>query len=149
MANLPASSEALRDLFHDKIIVIGDFKTDVHHTVIGDIPGAVILTNAYLSLVNKDNQVTIGWVLYLISSFTFLSWLAFYYQPAIKRTIVAFTKKYPLLKYAQKFIGYACCLYIIAIGSYLLFHVFINILVLTVYFSLLNKEFIRKLIPAS
>jgi len=149
LVNLPPSVGAWQEFFHDKIVVIGDFQSDMHHTVLGDMPGAVILTNAYLSLANKDNQVTIGWVLYLIGCFTLLSWFSFYYQPGIRRAVVTFLAKYPSLKFIRRVAGYAACLYLIAIGSYILFHVFINILVLTVYFSLLNKKIIRKIIPVS
>lgn len=149
MANLPPSSDAFKDLFGNKIIVIGDFKTDMHHTVIGDMPGAVILLNAYLSLVNKDNRISTGWFVYLIGAFTLMSWLSFYYQVNIRRKMASFFSKYDSLKYLKRFIGYASGLYLIALGSYLLFHVFISILVLALYLSFLNNAFIKKILATS
>ena len=59
----------------DRIVFIGDFTldngNDIHETIYGDTQGPLILLNAYLALENKDNQVTVGFILYLFFTYFF------------------------------------------------------------------------------
>ena len=47
----------------DKILVIGDFKNDIHLTYQGNQPGSAICVNAYIALMNGDHLIKWGYVL--------------------------------------------------------------------------------------
>ena len=47
----------VREQIADKILVIGDFKNDVHETYIGPQPGSAICVNAYIALMNSDHLI--------------------------------------------------------------------------------------------
>ena len=53
----------------NKFIIIGNFDTDVHDTPIGKMPGALILLNTYLNLINGRHQLTFWWFLTLFAIF--------------------------------------------------------------------------------
>jgi hypothetical protein len=57
-----------------KIIMIGDFSTDIHKTVRGPMPGVLMLYNAYLTYVNGENVLTLGWLLLMIAGFTWITY---------------------------------------------------------------------------
>ncbi len=48
-----------------KILVIGDFKNDVHLTYLGSQPGSAISMNAYIALMNGDHLVKWWYVVFL------------------------------------------------------------------------------------
>jgi hypothetical protein len=139
LLSLTKSPAALDDLLDGKIIVIGNFKDDKAGSVIGDMPGPLMLTNAYLSLEYKDNRISIAWVLYLLTTLSLLSLATLFYREKWMRLEATFLQRHPTLQLTAKFLGYATCLYAIALGSYLFFHVYINILILSLYFSALDE----------
>ncbi|MCH5301882.1 MAG: CHASE2 domain-containing protein [Prevotella sp.] len=53
------------DRIKDKIVVIGDFKTDVHETYLGPQPGSIICLNAYYALLRGDHVLTWHLLFYL------------------------------------------------------------------------------------
>jgi hypothetical protein len=80
-----ADSTFFNNHFRDKYLVIGDFKTDSHSTVMGVMPGPLVLANIFLALREGDNKITIGWLLYVWGSFSLLAFLVFFSPPGIKR----------------------------------------------------------------
>lgn len=67
---------ALFDSFlKGKFIVIGNFSTDTHSTPIGKQPGSLIVTNCYLSLLKGRNQLSIPWVIFMLASLTYTSYV--------------------------------------------------------------------------
>jgi hypothetical protein len=71
------SAEILLNLTKDRIIFVGDFEDrDIHDTIYGEIPGPIILANAFLALENKDNWVSLPVILLLFSFyFTLTYWM--------------------------------------------------------------------------
>ncbi|MEM9338127.1 MAG: CHASE2 domain-containing protein [Bacteroidota bacterium] len=70
------SDEEILELTKGKIIVIGDFEdttNDYHQTLAGDMPGPLILLNAYLALVAGDNIIRDGLYLILFMGFFLIS----------------------------------------------------------------------------
>jgi len=65
----------LQDEFtKDKIIIIGDFEgADKHETIYGDMPGPLILLNAFLALESGDNRISPLFILLLFISFSIIS----------------------------------------------------------------------------
>jgi len=146
LLRLPKGSDPFKEWFRDKIVVIGDFVNDQHETVIGEMPGPLIPVNAYLALWYKDNRITLPWVLYLVAAFSVLSWVSFFGRAGMEKRVDIWAGRYKALRFISRLFGYGFVLYVIAIGSYLLFHVFINVLVLTVYFSLFDRQLVKKIL---
>ena len=66
----------------DKIVIVGDFMTDVHETYLGPQPGSLICLNAYHALQEGDHYFQWGWallqfVIYYIVCYFLMSRLTF------------------------------------------------------------------------
>ncbi len=66
----------------DKIVIIGDFMTDVHDTYLGPQPGSLICINAYNALQQGDHYFNWGWalvqfIIYFIICYFLMSRLTF------------------------------------------------------------------------
>ncbi len=121
----------IKDQIEDKILVIGDFKNDVHDTYIGPQPGSVICMNAYIALMNGDHLVN-WWcalVLFLIYTAVGLFYLSGY----------SFTNfvKWTWLKIIVSFMSTTLIFMIIAAIAYY-YEVSFNIWVPTLVYSLLD-----------
>ena len=65
----------------DKLVIIGDFMTDVHDTYLGPQPGSLICVNAYNALQQGDHYYNWGWafilfLLYLVIIYFLMSRLS-------------------------------------------------------------------------
>lgn len=74
---LSGSPDDNMSLFKDKILLIGAWdKDDIHDTPVGPQPGISIVYNAYLSLLNRDNYISLGMygilflIFWLLNAFT-------------------------------------------------------------------------------
>ncbi len=56
---------SVKEQIDDKIIIVGDFKNDVHDTYIGPQPGSAICINAYIALMNGDHLISY-WAIFLL-----------------------------------------------------------------------------------
>ena len=115
----------------DKYVVIGNFKEDVHSTVLGTMPGTLILLNIYLSLLNGENLVSIYWVLILLTGYFILSWMMFFPFKIISPKLLV---KILDLRFFT-FITSTFYLTILSIISYIYFNVQIGILIIAVYMN--------------
>lgn len=73
--------------FENKIIIVGDFKNDVHSTIFGTMPGSLILYNAYLTLKGGEYRISWAWIGYMLLCFWGLSYVAF---TGVKLKIISF-----------------------------------------------------------
>jgi len=65
------------DLIKDKLIVIGNFTTDIHYTPLGSMPGSLILFNTYLTLEAKYHLLGWGWFVFALICFCILCYIEF------------------------------------------------------------------------
>ncbi len=128
----------------NKLIVIGDFENDNHQTVFGTMPGALILANIYLSLLNHQNKITTLWILYLVGLFTLLSYFMFYktfsYGNKFENKIRLVFK----ILFGEIGLNLAANILSLFIGSllsYFLFNKTINIFTLSIWMTII--EFIK------
>jgi hypothetical protein len=123
----------INNMFSGKVILIGDFSTDIHETVVGPMPGVLVLYNAYLTMLDGDNVMKIGWILLLIAGFTWITYL-----------ILSGKGLYLLEDFKHKFrsrwihfiidsLDEIMYLTILTLLSYFLFNIHISILILFVY----------------
>jgi hypothetical protein len=122
----------VKDYLKDRIILLGDFDTDVHSTIFGETPGTLILLNTFLTLKNGYHIVSVFWVLMMLFFFTLISYHLFYNrkQESEKSSNRRFS-------FVTSFFNYLVILSVISILSYLIFNVYVNILILVVYINLI------------
>lgn len=78
--------------YDDKIVLIGAWRNDdIHDTIIGQQPGVVIIYNAFLSLCNRDNQVSF-WI-YLIVFLTIWMEIMFIFRDSWTSVLRKRTRK--------------------------------------------------------
>ena len=96
----------------DKIIVIGDFNTDVHRTYAGKQPGSVICLNAYYALLRGEHLVSYPFLFFLFIVYVIISLLMLN-----GKTLDTFVSN-PLLKVASSFFTYTIVFTFIAMVVY-------------------------------
>ena len=133
----------IKEQIADKILVIGDFKNDVHDTYIGPQPGSAICINAYIALMNGDHLINWWCALLLFCVYTAVG--IFYLSGySIMNRI-----KWKWLRFIMSFASLTLFFMLIA-GIAYAFDVAFNIWVPTIVYSLLDaivqkyKDFIQK-----
>ncbi len=126
-------------LAENKIVVIGDFsENDMHDTYLGKISGPIININAFYGLVNDDLSIPYSEIVFLLLLyFTISLWI-------IKG--ISLSDPIPYLRriksktfdFIISFIGLSTVLTIIATFLYIAFGLDINILIPSLYFSILG-----------
>ncbi|MEM6397846.1 MAG: hypothetical protein AAF741_15965 [Bacteroidota bacterium] len=124
-------------LFSGKTIIIGDFYNDTHDTVFGQMPGPVIVHNAYLSLVENETLVQTEWIVFLILLFFWLSWRIYNEERLGSRSWLWQRSQTALGKLVADSIDDTFFLILGTIISYLFFNIHINILVLLIYLKIM------------
>jgi hypothetical protein len=71
-------NDEVAQLRYKKFIVIGDFEEDVHQTTFGQKPGPMIIFDVFLSLQQKENMISAGWLLLAVGFLTLLFFRRFY-----------------------------------------------------------------------
>ena len=110
----------------NRIVVMGDFEQDVHNTIFGSMPGTLILLNVYLSLVAGYHQISIFWILFMLAAFTLYSRLLIFQE----------SKTVEGNRWLNKLLENMIFLTTISVISYFLFNIGLQILVLTIYTSI-------------
>lgn len=136
-------------LMRDKYVIIGSFYgDDMHNTYVGKVPGALILFNAYKSLLDCHHIVSIlfAFILYLIF-FTFsyfilsrikLSNICFHYAYKTKYWPVRIVMKGLARVLSYSWVEYSLLLSIMCIITYLLLGEVYDIFITSTLFSLFN-----------
>lgn len=137
------------ELVKDKIIVIGDFREDdIHDTYLGKIAGPVINVNALEAL--RHNELEIPWwlIVFLIclySIMTFLTIRPYHYNNLRNSWLEKIRRQSKLFGYLLSFIGYSFVLTAIAIIIYLTSGLDINVIIPSIWFTILLgiKKYIK------
>lgn len=123
--------------FRNKYIVIGDFETDKHLTVQGPMPGALLMANIYLAIREGDNIITLPWLLYVWVAFTVLAGWVFYPLKFIKKWEEKLLGSSGNILFALEELAMAAfVLWLISLGSYLIFTKHLDVVVPSVLISL-------------
>jgi hypothetical protein len=120
----------VNEFLKNRIILMGDFKNDVHETVFGSMPGTLILLNAYLTLLNGYHLINWGWLFFILGGYTIFSRLMLFPEDD--------NVKIKNINWLGPLLGSITYLSILSILSYLLFNIHIQVLVLTLYMTLLR-----------
>jgi hypothetical protein len=137
---------SMQAYFKDKIVMIGDFKTDLHDTPFGKTPGLLLIYNAFLTLSSRQHEIRLLWILFLSISFFILSYRIFANIKVDRPRWLAKLLKTQLGQYVLNALDEMGLLIIITLLSYFLFNIHINILILFIYLKVV--EWIWKKIPS-
>ena len=147
LKNNPIASQKIFDqYFRNRIIMIGDFVSDQHSTVYGDLSGTLSILNAYLTLKSGKNIIGIGLLLFLLFGFGIISYTLFIDKTIRIRgfALKIFEHKHGFLRF---FYYYGIALTIMMVIAYYVFGIHIGILFLLVYLKAIdwiyNKRYIE------
>lgn len=143
----------------DRIIVMGDFRErDIHKTILGNMPGPLILLNVFLTL--SDGENIIGWNFFLILfiGYFLISLDVFSAKNILDRKYIKKLLKYKSGTFIVKFLGYVFYLGVLSVILYMIGNIHINILIIAVYLKILEsvvdafrskdeKNIIKKIYP--
>lgn len=133
---LPA--EAVHELTKDRIIILGDFEDrDIHPTIYGDMPGSLILLNAFLALHYGDANIHFGFVLLLFVGFWLISYKCFYHKdPIFGHLLNRFTKIN--LEVKNSLLSNLTYILVLSVTSFFLFDIHLSVLFLTIYLQMVG-----------
>ncbi len=131
-------SLSMADYFKGKIILIGDFETDLHNTPFGSTPGSLLIYNAYLSLTHQQYEISFWWILFLFISFFILSYRIFAEVKVKKPVWLVSLFKTKFGRYILNALDEMALLIAITLLSYFLFNIHINILILFIYLKVVE-----------
>ncbi|MDX1940089.1 MAG: CHASE2 domain-containing protein [Saprospiraceae bacterium] len=127
----------IKRMLKDKIIIIGDYYQDKHETVFGNLPGPLIVHNAYLTLVQGESLIPWKWVLLLYTLFWWMSARAFN-EVANRKSDQKNNIKSAVGRIVVDSIDETFFLALGTILSYFLFNIHINILILLIYLKFVS-----------
>lgn len=128
----------IKAILKDKLIIVGDFKEDVHQTVFGQLAGPVVLHNAYLTL--KEGGNLISWI-WLLLFYLFFWWLSYRITKEPNKKLSESLSNKPktaLGAILRDSIDEAFILALATIVSYFVFNIHVNILVLLLYLKTIS-----------
>lgn len=137
-SSLFMDSLSMSDYFNNKIILIGDFKSDMHTTPFGQMPGLLLIYNAYLTLAFGQYVISFWWILFLFISFFILSYRIFADVKVMKPRWLASIFRTKVGKYILNALDEMVILIAITLMSYFLFNIHINILILFIYLKVVE-----------
>jgi len=117
-----------------KIIIVGNFSTDIHNTFVGPMPGSLVLFNTYLTLQAGYHMLGIGWLLFALAAFAGLSYYELFYKK--ERPYITNRSWHKLVVHL---IGVTSLCLLISILSGILFGVHITIIPVIIYLELIRN----------
>ncbi len=136
---LSVSKENLPGYYKDRLIVIGDFYSDTHQGIYGDVQGPLILLNTYLSLKQGYNQISFLLILFLWVTFLAVSFVI----KTPKDQLTTVLLKFPILNVIIIGVSYFLAVTILGVLVFLLFKVNLNFSYLGFLFIIENGYFNR------
>ncbi len=131
------------DYFQGKLVLIGDFRNDLHDTPFGKIPGLLLIYNSYLTLEGQENIVSFFWLLLLYVTFWVMSWRVFKDIDVVKPSWLVRLFKSKLGVWVLNTLDEVVILILLTILSYFLFNIHINVLILLVYIKVVEFSWDR------
>ncbi|MBL7873873.1 MAG: hypothetical protein JNM78_19825 [Cyclobacteriaceae bacterium] len=127
----------MEEMLKNKIVVIGDFlETDLHQTIYGANAGPLIHLNAYLNLRENKNMLTPWFFIYIFSAFYVFSFFLFKKNKVSTLKWIRKIQSSKLGGFLFDYLKYALFLLLMSITSYLIFGIHLNILIISLYFSI-------------
>ncbi len=137
---LRMSETEIQEMVRNRIVIIGDFKEeDIHGSVFGDIPGALILLNAYLALVSGDKIISAHFLIFLSVIYLIISYNIFYGKRIEEHQwIIRIIRSVIRGRFIANLLNYLLIMGAVSVFSYFIFNIHINILLIAAYLTVLG-----------
>lgn len=122
---------SISDRINGKIIVVGDFESDVHRTYAGILPGSVICMNAYYALKKNYHLVSGTFTIFLFFLYAVIAWLS------VKRISVSRYVTNPWHRVLLSFLGLSALLAFISAITYIIFNIIYSVYIPVLFFTVL------------
>ena len=109
-----------------KFIMIGNFDKDRHHTTFGDKPGTMVLFDIFLSLQQKENTISAGWLLLTLTFLTLLIYNRFYHFNFLKKYTIWLDERTTVLGFKALPAIDWILFYLMILCSAVFFHVYME-----------------------
>ncbi len=137
-----ATQRFVKKYLQNRIILLGDFKRDQHHTIVGHLPGTVLLANVYYALRDGAHFIPRGLVVVLILCYLIISYQLIYGfgfwkhapDPDAPDNRSTFAKKY------LSWVAYPILLIIFSVAIYLFYQVHIEVMIIGAYATLIENR---------
>jgi hypothetical protein len=137
---LTLECDNIEQLLKNKIVIIGALtEYDQHETFVGRMPGVLILLNAYYNLKYGNNEISIWlilifWLTYLFFSIKILQDKSIIFMEKLKDRL----SNFKVIGFILRLASFSIVFVIISILIRLIFDVYLNILLIGIYFALMS-----------
>jgi hypothetical protein len=122
----------------DKIVVIGDFENDLHDSIYGKMPGALLVVNIFEAIRQGDIYLKFSLLALILVGYGVLSYFIFYYDGG-KLELKLKRFSYPLIgTVGTRLVGFSFGLYLLSVLAYFIFGVHLDILAMATYLSVVS-----------
>lgn len=126
------------DIADNKIIVIGDFtENDIHDTYLGKIAGPIINLNAFYALKNDNLSLPYSFIVFLLLLYAVITFCIIKRISIFKILSLHIRIKSKTIGFVFSSLGVTALLTVVAVILYTLFSLECNILIPSIYFSIL------------
>lgn len=140
-------SQLIEDM-KDKIVVIGDFKDDVHDTYMGMLPGPYLTFIAYQYLAQGGNKVSIVALVLMTILFYFIVWTKLeggLWLPCVRKLLqqrwmgwLQWLLNWRVVKFMGRFVSYSVLLWLVCIVVYLVCRTTFNVVFPALVISIIS-----------
>ena len=146
---LSMEQEDIEQKIAGKIVLLGDLSEyDQHNTFMGEIPGILIVLNAYLNLKEGNNAISFWLILFLFLVYYILTINTLEDRSLINTSrLREWLSNFKVFGFILKVVSFAGTFWILSIAIKLIFGIYLNILLIGIYFVLLGSciQFARRL----
>ncbi|MFA5010471.1 MAG: CHASE2 domain-containing protein [Ignavibacteria bacterium] len=128
----------------DRIVIIGDLQErDMHQTLIGTMPGSIILLNVFLTLKESENLIKPLFLAILFLTYFLISLDVFSDKNILERKYIRMLSQNRIGKFFVKLFKYISYLIIASVIIYILYNIHLNILIIALYFNFIDSLLIK------
>lgn len=132
--------ESIENIVKDRIVIVGDYENnDIVETIYGDLPGPIILLNIYHAIINKDNQISGFFIIYLFLGYYFISLICFSNTSFFDTLTDKLAKKYKINADLLSFGGYLIYFFLMSFIAYMVFDFMLTILFFSLYMEVFER----------
>ena len=136
--SLPDS--VISNTIKDRIVMIGDLQErDIHQTLVGNMPGVIILLNIFLTLKESENLIKPLFLFILFITYFLISLDVFSEKNILERKYIKKLSRHRVGKFFARLFKYIVYLIISSVIIYILYNIHINILIMAIYFKLVDS----------
>jgi hypothetical protein len=120
------SKDFISQLESKQFIMIGEFEKDQQPTTFGDKPGTMVIFDIFLSLQQKENRISAGWLLLTVTFLTLLIYNRFYHFNILKKYMIWLDERTTVLGFKALPAIDWILFYLMILCSAVFFHVYME-----------------------